>query len=83
MAVHREAVDFLKKLAAFAEEANPHRWGYQEALRFVVTSVTNAFHTANGHYIASALELIRIRSRQSFVNSQQAQAPIDVDPVHS
>lgn len=73
--MHSEAIDFLKTLAAFAVEANPLRWTYNGALRYIVTDVTNTFHTANGCYIASAIELIRIRLRQSIVHSQPAAAP--------
>ena len=75
--MHKEAVSFLQTLATFAVEANPFRWSYNGALRYIVTDVTNSFHTANGHFIASGLELIRIRSRHSFVNSQQAAAPFE------
>jgi hypothetical protein len=40
--MHKEAVGFLKNLAAYAVEADPLRWSYNEALRYIVTDVTNS-----------------------------------------
>ena len=73
--MHQEAVKFCKNLALHATESDPARWTYTEALRFIITTVTNEFHTANGLFIESCMEQLHVRSRQLLVNNHAVIAP--------